>query len=162
MHVQSGHVTQRCHNSLRWEKGLQSANYVTHRKRMEDFGRFLKSQLVELIPTSEEDGWLSLARRDLGQVSHEMGSRWKSQNRKIVPLSPYVEKPLNSKVMKSFVPELRSRYLFFVIRDSYDLSLWTFDVRFTHNHIMAMVHRFPQIQSGSTRESPTYGSNRSV
>ena len=27
-------------------------------------------------------------------------------------LSPYVEKPLNSKVMKSFVPELRSRKCF--------------------------------------------------
>ena len=61
------------------------------------------------------------------------GGRWKSQNRKIVPLSPYVEKPL------SFVPELRSRYVFFEFRDSYVLSLWTFDVRFTHNHIMAMV-----------------------
>ena len=32
------------------------------------------------------------------------GGRWKSQNRKIVPLSPYVEEPLNSKVIKSFVP----------------------------------------------------------
>ena len=38
-----------------------------------------------------------------------MGSRWKSQNRKNVYLSPYVEEPLNSKVIKSFVPELRSR-----------------------------------------------------
>ena len=27
-------------------------------------------------------------------------------------LSPYVEKPLNSKVIKSFVPELRSRKVF--------------------------------------------------
>ena len=38
--------------------------------------------------------------------------RWKSQNRKIVPLSPYVEKPLNSKAIKRFVPELRSRKCF--------------------------------------------------
>ena len=36
------------------------------------------------------------------------GGRWKSQNRKNVYLSPYVEEPLNSKVIKSFVPELRS------------------------------------------------------
>ena len=28
-------------------------------------------------------------------------------------LSPYVEEPLNSKVIKRFVPELRSRYVFF-------------------------------------------------
>ena len=55
-------------------------------------------------------------------------------------LSPYVEKPFNSKVIKSFVPEQRSPYVFFEFRDSYVLSLWTFDVRFTHSHIMAMVH----------------------
>ena len=36
-----------------------------------------------------------------------MGGRWKSQYRKNVYLSPYVVKPLNSKVIKSFVPELR-------------------------------------------------------
>ena len=47
------------------------------------------------------------------RASHEMGrGRWKSQNRKNVYLSPYVEKPLNSKVIKSFVPELRSRKCF--------------------------------------------------
>ena len=38
--------------------------------------------------------------------------RWKSRDRKIVSLSLYVEKPLNSKVIKSFVPELRSRKCF--------------------------------------------------
>ena len=32
-------------------------------------------------------------------------------------LSPYVEEPLNSKVIKRFVPELRSRYVFFEFRD---------------------------------------------
>ena len=77
----------------------------------------------------------------LGKVPHVLGGRWKSQNRKIMPLSPYVEEPLNSKVIKDFVPELRSRHVFFEFRDSYVLSLWTFDVRFTHSHIMAMVHR---------------------
>ena len=41
--------------------------------------------------------------------------------------------------LKSFVPELRSRYVFFEFRDSYVLSLWTFDVHFTYSHIMAMV-----------------------
>ena len=40
------------------------------------------------------------------------GGRWKSQNRKNVYLSPYVGEPLNSKVIKSFVPELRSRKCF--------------------------------------------------
>ena len=64
---------------------------------------------------------------------------WKSQNRMNVYLSPYVEEPLNSKVIKSFVPEQKIRQVFFVFRDSYVLSKWTFDVRFTHSHIMAMV-----------------------
>ena len=48
----------------------------------------------------------------LWRVPHEMGCRWKSQNRKNVYLSPNVEEPLNSKVIKNFVPELRSRQLF--------------------------------------------------
>ena len=76
------------------------------------FGGFWKSHLVELSPASGEDGWLSLARGGLGQVSHEGGGRWKSQNRKNMYLSPYVEEPLNSKVIKIFVPELRSRKCF--------------------------------------------------
>ena len=41
---------------------------------------------------------------------YEMGGgRWKSQNRKNMYLSPYVEEPLNSKVIKGFVPEPKSR-----------------------------------------------------
>ena len=32
-------------------------------------------------------------------------------------LSPYVEEPLNSKVIKRFVPEQRSRHVFFAFRD---------------------------------------------
>ena len=82
------------------------------------------------------------SRRPLWRVPHMLGAggRWKSQYRKIVPLSPYVEEPLNSKVIKSFVPEQRSCQVFFVFQDSYVLSLWTFDVHFTHSHIMAMVH----------------------
>ena len=51
-------------------------------------------------------------------------------------LSLYVEKLLNSKAIKSFLPEQRSRYVFFEFRDFYVLSLWTFDVRFTHSHII--------------------------
>ena len=50
----------------------------------------------------------SSRRLSAGVTRHVGGGRWKGQNRKIVPLSPYVEKPLNSKVIKSFVPELRS------------------------------------------------------
>ena len=73
------------------------------------FGWFWKSQLVELC----------LGRRRLAFAwpfggCHKCwgGGRWKSQNRKNMYLSPYVEEPLNSKVIKSFVPELRSRKCF--------------------------------------------------
>ena len=60
--------------------------------------------------------------------------RWKSQNRKNVYLSPYFEEPLNSKVIKSFVPKLRSRKCFssFKIPMFYVYMLWTFYVRFTY------------------------------
>ena len=44
--------------------------------------------------------------------AHLVWDRWRSQHKKNVYLSPYVEKPLNSKVIKSFVPELRSRKCF--------------------------------------------------
>ena len=48
-------------------------NDLMHRKRARGgFGGFRKSQLVELSPAAEEDGWLSLAWGGLGQVSHEM------------------------------------------------------------------------------------------
>ena len=45
---------------------------------------------------------------------------------------PYVEKPFNSKVIKSFVPELRSRkwFLCFGIPMLSIYELWTFYVRF--------------------------------
>ena len=54
--------------------------------------------------------WAGVA-RDCG-----VGGRWKSQNRKNVYLSPYIEEPLNSKVIKCFVSELRSRKCFRVSR----------------------------------------------
>ena len=78
--------------------------WVMHRKRARRILGDLKKS-VELSPASGEDGWLSLARRGLVSGAHVVWGRWKNQ----VYLSPYVEKPLNSKVIKSFVPELRSR-----------------------------------------------------
>ena len=91
------------------------------------FGGFWKSQLVELSPASGEDGWLSLARRGLATGVHVLaGGRWKSQNRKNAYLSPYVEERFNSKVIKSFVPELRSRKCFSCFEiPIYMLHIWT-------------------------------------
>ena len=66
-----------------------------------------------------------------------MGGRWKSQNRKNVYLSPYFEEPLNSKVIKSFVPDPRSRKCFscFEIPMFYFMYIWMFYIHFTHIRI---------------------------
>ena len=52
-----------------------------------------------------------------GQWPCDMCRTWFGADRKVSlerwHLSPYVEKPLNSKVIKGFVPELRSRKFFF-------------------------------------------------
>ena len=93
--------------TIAWDgkRGLVSANEVTHQKRAEDFGNLKKVNRVETRH------W---TRRLVFACSRGplWGGRWKYQHRKIVPLSPYVEKPLNSKVIKSFVPEQRSRKCF--------------------------------------------------
>ena len=78
--------------------------------------RYEKSQWVEIETCARPDEFVRYGHRalvglradDVKAVSIE---RWY--------LSPYVEKPFNSKVIKSFVPELRSRKCFFVFRDSY-------------------------------------------
>ena len=95
----------------------------------EDFGDFEESQLSWVLP-SEEERWHSLSRRGLVSGAHVVWGRWKSQ----VYLSSYVEKPLNSEVIKSFVPELRSRKFFscFRIPMFYVYMLWTFYIRFTY------------------------------
>ena len=50
-----------------------------------------------------------------------------------MPLSPYVEKPLNSKVIKSFVPEQRSRYVFSCFEILYF-------VLYMYEHYMSISH----------------------
>ena len=58
-----------------------------------------------------------------------LGVGQNSQNRKNVYLSPYVEEPLNSKVIKKrFVLEQRSRYVVFEFRDSYVLCIYVMNV----------------------------------
>ena len=71
-----------------------------------------------------------------GRCTRCGGRRWKSQNRKNVYLSPYVEEPLNSKVIKGFVLELRSHYVFFEFRDSYVLCIYVMNVICTFHIFM--------------------------
>ena len=113
-------VTQRCHNSPDGKRGYS----------VPVIWWILKNLLVESSSASEEDSWLSLARGGLGQVSHVFVGvgRWKSQNRKNVYLSPYVEEPLNSKVIKMFRTWTKKSWVFFVFRDSYIVCIYVMNI----------------------------------
>ena len=54
---------------------------------------------------------------------------------------PYAE-TFNSKVIKGFVPELRSRHVFFVFRDSYVLCIYVMNIIYTFriSRYLAMVY----------------------
>ena len=60
--------------------------------------------------------------------------RWKSQNRKNVYLSPYVKEPLNSKVIKGFVLELRRRKCFRV--STFLCSIYIYIYIYIYTNIM--------------------------
>ena len=125
----------------------------------EDFGGFEKSQSSWVLP-SEEKGWLSLAHRGLVADDTRVGGTDGKASIEILCLSPYVEKPLNSKVIKSFVPELRSRKCFCVsgflcsMYICYEHSTYVSHIRimgmlqiysvglFFHNHIFCLVFFF--------------------
>ena len=78
-----------------------------------------KSQSVSWVETrhrTRRDDFRGSKRPDefarYGRRTRWGGGGWQSQNRKNVYLSPDVDEPLNSKVIKSFVTELRSRKCF--------------------------------------------------
>ena len=99
---------------------------------------------MEMRPASGEDGWLSLARGDLCGGCHTCwwGCRWKSQNRKIVPLSlcrrTFILKG-NKKVRTWTEKSLRV----FRISRSYVLCIYVMNVQCTFRIFvyMAMVQR---------------------
>ena len=113
MHVRGGCVIHRCQNKNPIERLNSGCEW---RHAPEARGGFLKSQLVELRLDTRREGSTFRARR--GQTNLRAtgaardGGGLQSQNRKNVYFSPYVEEPLNSKVIKSFIPELRSRKCF--------------------------------------------------
>ena len=114
--ARNGRVTQRCHNrNPRWETGLGNANGGCTQRILGDLKKSVR--WVENWTPNEKGrlSGLAEARRICTlRAPHEMagGGRWKSQNRKNVYLSPYVEERLNSKVIKGFVPEIRGRKRF--------------------------------------------------
>ena len=120
--VRSGRVIQRYHNrSPRWR--MWPGTWVT--SRTGSVGWDLKSQLVELsLAFRRRRMTFACSPRPCGGCHMYWWGRWKSQ----VYLSPYVEKPFNSKVIKFFVPALNSRKCFscFGIPMFNVYMLWTF------------------------------------
>ena len=114
--TRGGCVVHRCQNKNQIERltsGCEWRHALEARARGGFWG-FWKSQSSWDLPREKTVGFRLLAEARpvaFATGTHEMGrgGRWKSQNKKNVYLSPYVEEPLNSKVIKSFVPELRSR-----------------------------------------------------
>ena len=122
-----------------------------------EFWEIWKSQLVELriVHRTRRVGFRGSLRPDEFVRSGRrtrLGADKKSQNRKNVYLSPYVEEPLNSKVIKNFVPELRSRkcfscfeipmyiYIYIYIYEHYERFAYRYEyIHFTYSYL-AMVH----------------------
>ena len=118
---------------------------------VEDLGKiFEKSQLVEFLRPNGRVDIETWARRD--EFARYVYRTWcGGADGKVsierLCLSPYVEKPLNSKVIKSFVPELRSRKCFSCLRIPmlYMNILCTFHIFMhgyvTHTYILSSTDR---------------------
>ena len=128
MRALSGSVIQRCQNR-KYDRGdvndVMTGSVGRDLRKVSSLSSCLRR--VELNFSVRGRRLTFGARRGLaaGVARGGGGGRWKSRHRKIVPLSlPLVEKPFNSKVIKSFVPEL-SRYVFFGFPMLSICALWT-------------------------------------
>ena len=142
MRGRNGRVTQRYHNSPHWKQsyGVRVTPCTGRERRiLGDFEKVSELSLdtgwVEMRPAPGEDGWFSLARGDLCGGCHTCWGVDRGK-RKCISL-PYVE-TFNSKVIKGFVPELRSRYVFFEFRDSYVLCIYVMNVQCTFRIFLYM------------------------
>ena len=110
--------------------GQGDVNDVMHRRIL---GAFEKSQLSWVLPRKKKGDFRLLAVA-LWRVPYVIGGGDVKATTERLRLTPYVEKPFNSKVIKSFVPELRSRKCFscFGIPMFYVYMLWTFYERFAY------------------------------
>ena len=120
--ARSGRVTQRCHNSPDGKRDYR-VRVISRTGSARRIWVILKKSVrrVESCLGRRRLTFACSRRPWVGAARDGGGGRWKSQSRKNVYLSPYVEEPINSKVIKSFVPELRSRYVFW---DSYVLCIF--------------------------------------
>ena len=95
---------------------------------------FEKSQWVESCRPKKK-GVFRLLAEALWWVPHVLGGADGKASIERLCLSPYVEKPFNSKEIKSFVPELRSRKCFSCFGIPMLCYIWTF-----YEHYMYVSH----------------------
>ena len=129
-------------------------NDVMHRKRAWRILGVFEKKVSSWELDSEREG--STFRPHRGQTNlcatgaaRDGGGTWKIIIERLCISLPNDE-TFNSKVIKGFVPELRSRYVFFVFRDSYVLCLYVMNIVCTFPifmaFIMAMVHTDNSLQ----------------
>ena len=123
----TGRVTQRCH-------GARECGWRHVPEARGGFGGFWKSQFVELRTrhrTRRVDFRGSQRPDEFVRYGRGRKRGWGADGKVIIERLcislPCVE-TFNSKVIKGFVPELRSRYVFFVFRDSYDLCIYVMNI----------------------------------
>ena len=119
----------------------EDVNDVMHRKRTLRILRDLKKRSVSWDWDLGEARQICALRAPhvLGRADGKVRiERWY--------LSPYVGKPLNSKVIKSFVPELRSRKSFscFGIPMLSMYMSYEYHMYILHIRIMGMLHAWPR------------------
>ena len=118
-------------------QGPGDVNDVMHRKRARKILGVWKKSVSWVLPRRKKVDFRSLAEA-LYRVPRALGGGADGKaSKERLCLSPYIEKPFNSKVIKSFVLKLRSRKCFscFEIPMFYVYMLWTFYVRFTYPDI---------------------------
>ena len=101
-------------------------------------GGFEKSHLVGFLPLTKKGrvSGLAEARRICAlRVPYAIGADEEVRIERLCISLPYVE-TFNSKVIKGCVPELRSRYVFFVFRDSYVLCIYVMNILCTFRIFM--------------------------
>ena len=103
-----------------WEKSVELR--TRHRTRRVDFRLLAEARPVAL--------W---------RVPHVLWADGNASIERLCISLSYVE-TFNSKVIKSFVPELRSRYVFFVFRDSYVLCIYVMNIPCTFHIFMLHVY----------------------
>ena len=111
-------------------------NDVMHRKRARRIWGFEKSRVF----AAEEEGWLSELAEGLRRVPHVVlvggGANGKDVIERLCLSLPYVEKPLNSKLIKSFVPELRSRKYFLC----FGIPMQSIYMSYEHSMYISHIH----------------------